>query len=157
MKDILFAILFLAIITALFSYFGDRTPYEFPPKDGWAFFGNSGKPIPQEGEDGEEAEDNVFTLTEQKETNTKETGSPFSFSVEIKKPTAEEEQTGQEKGQAVKTIIAVLNWCVAIGLAIDTVLLTILFVLWLQNRKPLKKTNRRRSHDQNGKRTGGCC
>lgn len=143
MKELPIAILFLAIITALFSYFGDRTPYEFPPKDGWAFFGNSGKPIPKEGEDGEEAEDNVFTLTEQKETNTKETGSPFSFSVEIKKPTAEEEQTEQEKGQAAKTIIAVLNWCVAIGLAIDTVLLIILVVLRIQDRKPSSRKLRK--------------
>ena len=97
MKDILIGILLTCILVWAFSAYGVSAPYQFPPKEGWAFSdGESGTPIPKDGADGKM---DVFTISnseqaepeaQQTQENTTAQGkTDFPISVSVEKQTEE--------------------------------------------------------------------
>ena len=78
MKNLIFAILFLSALTAYFSFYGEIVPSS-RTGEGWAFFGgDSGDPIPGNGENGEV---DVFSINSPHETTQTQQKSPISVTV----------------------------------------------------------------------------
>lgn len=129
MKHYLIAFIIVAVVVAWFSFYGDTTPYNFPPKQGWAFWGGT-EPIVGsffDGEENAEADEksNTFTL-EQAETKeaqpleTEETEQESNFTVSVKQ----------------KPVWEYILYGVAITLSIEVVALGIVaIVLWIKSRK----------------------
>lgn len=129
MKHYLTAFLIVAVAVAWFSFYGDTAPYNFPPKQGWAFWGGT-EPIAGSFFDGEEkagAEEKADTFTlEQSETKeaqppeTEETEQDGIFTVSVKQ----------------KPVWEYILYGVAITLFIEVVALGIVaIVLWIKSRK----------------------
>lgn len=131
MKDMIAGILALTVLVWAFSC-GTPAPYEYPPKEGWTFFGGSdGDPIPQDGGEGKM---DVFTLnsqksesTEQKQTTEAQQQSPITVSVE--QPTGEQTQTERD------TFLCGVS---AGALSVEIVMLLTIGVYWLISRKGRK-------------------
>lgn len=88
MKNLIIAILILSALTAYFSFYGEIVPSS-RTGEGWAFFGgDSGDPIPGNGENGEV---DVFSINSPQETTQTQQETPIS--VTVVEQTVEKEQT----------------------------------------------------------------
>lgn len=127
MKHYLTAFLIVAVFVAWFSFYGDTAPYNFPPKQGWAFWGGT-QPIVGaffDGEENADGEADTFTL-EQSETKeaqpmeAEETAKDSIFTVSVKQTPAWE----------------YILYGVAITLSIEVAALGIVaIILWVKSRK----------------------
>lgn len=90
MRDILIAIVILLILVSAFGTIESRVELEYPFGN-WAVPGNTGQPVPGEGEPGEV---NVFSFgsAESKEETQEETQDFCPISVEIVTETQEEQK-----------------------------------------------------------------
>lgn len=129
MKHYLIAFLIVAVVVAWFSLYGDIAPYNFPPKQGWAFWGGT-EPIVGaffDGEEKAEADEKADTFTleqsEMKEAQpleTEKTEQDSIFTVSVKQTPVWE----------------YILYGVAITLSIEVVALGIVaIVLWIKSRK----------------------
>lgn len=141
MKNLIFAILILSAMTAWFSFRGEIVPLE-SQKEGWAFFGTSGEPIPSEGADGQM---DVFTSTKSEpdsvnepEQDTAKAQPKSPITVSVVKP-------DKEKSQA-ETFPWDTFWCgVGVGaLAAEIGMLLPITICWL-------KSHKRRNHHEKRK------
>ena len=105
MKDLLATLLLLCLLVWAFSQTECPTRYDLIPKEGWAFFGNSGEPIPGDSDSEEKMDAFVVKKTEQEvktekaELNKVETepASPITFTVTYEKITKETEAKAEQK------------------------------------------------------------
>lgn len=117
MKNLIISVLILSALTVVFSVNASTVDYE-KPYGNWAYFGgNSGDPVPGEGEDGEA---NTFSIL-QAETQPQDTtvaeetdrGEVFSISVaHAETPAAEYVLLGVAVTLIVEEIAAVITLCV---------------------------------------------
>ena len=131
MKDLLATLLLLCLLVWAFSQTECPTRYDLIPKEGWAFFGDSGEPIPGDSDSEEKMDAFVVNKTEQEnqkaEMNQVETepAPPVTFTVTTEKITEESKAKAEQKhwwstfiaGIGVGVIASCISVLTGIGVA----------------------------------------
>lgn len=124
MKNLIVSLLFLSALVMWFSLCGENIPHDYSFGN-WAFPGQSGEPIPGEGEDGDTK---AFTLAEPKvepeqQKTLIETEQEFPITVSIERPI-----------ESKTPVWEYILYGAAITLATEvTALLVIAIVFWLKS------------------------
>ena len=123
MKDFLLGILILAVLLVVFS---EVSPMEYTkPFGNWAFFGNSGEPLPGKGEPSSELK--TFTFGESQPTAETTDFCPITFEVVTKEKDEPEPSTDRRN----LTMINHVLYGVAGTLFVEMVaLMIVVIVMW---------------------------
>ena len=130
MKYTIIGILLFASITAYFSIYGERVPFDRTQNEGWVISGgDSGTPIPHEGGEGQmDAFVFVQEIAEQETTQetTQET-EPQTFSFDVSMETAQQQNVNDYFFCGV---------CVG-ALAVEIVMVAVILVWFVRRKKKI--------------------